>query len=249
MFKDNSKELFTVYLINWLNRLIGADMVDIYVGPQSQLFRVHKSFLTSKIPSFEKMFSNEFKEAKKNKAIFPEDDPEAFEILIEWVYTGILRPLGHLTDEVGNKIKDDDGSFILTWNFYRTYGLANKLCINSLMDMLISDRIRLSNAVNVFDGLTSLKTDLPKLSRGSNLRKYFIHVLHYILEERHTEADLKKWPTEEIQKLMENAEIALDILKLIRNHPPGTHVQDPRKLPLCNFHTHGKDEECPDKLA
>ena len=139
---------------------MGADMVDIYVGPKSQLFRVHKSFLTSKISFFEKMFSGEFKEAKENKATFPEDDPEAFEILIEWVYTGILRPLDHLTDGMGNKIEDKDGFFSLTWKFFRTYILANKLCINSLMDMLMSARIRLSSMEKVPSGLKSLKRGL-----------------------------------------------------------------------------------------
>jgi len=39
------------------------------------------------------MFNGGFKEATTNSATFPEDSVEAFDILIEWVYSGKVRSL------------------------------------------------------------------------------------------------------------------------------------------------------------
>ena len=43
-------------------------MVDLFVGPEKKLFRVHKSFLCNKIPYFDKMFNGGFKEAIESQA-------------------------------------------------------------------------------------------------------------------------------------------------------------------------------------
>jgi hypothetical protein len=49
---------------------------------------VHKDLLTKKSEVFDRMFNGGFKEATTKSATFPDDDPEAFEKLIEWLYTG-----------------------------------------------------------------------------------------------------------------------------------------------------------------
>ena len=72
--------------------MLGSEMIDIYVGPTKKLFRVHKAVFCDKIPYFDKMFSGGFKEALEHSATFPEDSPEAFEVVVEWVYTGVLKP-------------------------------------------------------------------------------------------------------------------------------------------------------------
>lgn len=49
--------------------------------------------LTEAAEYFSKIFSGKFKEAADGSASFPEDDAEAWELLIEWCYHGQLRPL------------------------------------------------------------------------------------------------------------------------------------------------------------
>ncbi|TGO60643.1 hypothetical protein BOTNAR_0142g00140 [Botryotinia narcissicola] len=71
-----------VTAITFLNK---TELVDLIVGPEEALFRVHKSFLCNKIPYFNKMFNGGFIEAKENSAKFPEDGPQSFDILIEWL--------------------------------------------------------------------------------------------------------------------------------------------------------------------
>ncbi|TGO34764.1 hypothetical protein BHYA_0183g00160 [Botrytis hyacinthi] len=71
----------------------GTQMVDIYVGKEKILFRVYKDILCNKIEFFDRMFNGKFKEANENAAVLPEDDPEAFDMLMWWVTYDMIRSL------------------------------------------------------------------------------------------------------------------------------------------------------------
>ena len=62
---------------------MGLEIVDIHVGPQKKLFRIHRGILCDKVPYFQKMFSSGFVEGLEGKAFFPEDDPNTF--ISSWV--------------------------------------------------------------------------------------------------------------------------------------------------------------------
>lgn len=67
---------------------MGQKTVKIIVGDGegAKEYVVHKDILTSKVSFFENMFSSEFLESLGGLATLPKDSPEAFEVLIEWVY-------------------------------------------------------------------------------------------------------------------------------------------------------------------
>ncbi len=74
-----------------------ADIILIIVGKQKAKFGVHKKVLVRSSAFFEGCFRARMKEAEENTVILPEDDPEAFEIVVDWMYGG--RSLqGHLYD-------------------------------------------------------------------------------------------------------------------------------------------------------
>lgn len=68
-------------------------MVELKVGTNDQIrrFTVHKKLLCDKIPYFQIMFGGPWKEANEYAATFPEEDPESFDLLLSWVYSGTLR--------------------------------------------------------------------------------------------------------------------------------------------------------------
>jgi len=123
-----------------LDRTLGNTMVDIYVGAgaQKKQFHIHKALLCAKIPYFDKMFNSGFKEGKENSAELPEDKPESFDILQEWVYTGTL-PKFQITREQG---KGNPTNF----SFQGLYTLADKLCLDSLRDQIVTDVIDMANS-------------------------------------------------------------------------------------------------------
>ncbi|KAF5876314.1 putative btb poz domain containing protein [Botrytis fragariae] len=72
------------------NRL-GNELVQIIVGPELKEFFAHKTLIRSTCDFFDKAFNGRFKEGIENKMLLPEDDPEVFEIFVNWMYSEHLR--------------------------------------------------------------------------------------------------------------------------------------------------------------
>jgi hypothetical protein len=65
----------------------GTEIVTIFVGPNRQKFVVHKDLLVTQSNYFKgALTSNLFKEAVEGVVTFEEDDPDAFRLLVNWVY-------------------------------------------------------------------------------------------------------------------------------------------------------------------
>lgn len=69
---------------------MGTELVDIFVGPDSKRYVVHKRPLTTQSEYFRNAFKGDFKEARENSIHFKEEDPDAVALLIEWVYKGVI---------------------------------------------------------------------------------------------------------------------------------------------------------------
>lgn len=83
-------------LSSLMNRSMGTEMVKLVVGAESpkssdNTFLVHKDLLCRKIPYFKNMFTDGWKESDEKGATFPEDDVKSFDVLLGWVYTGVLK--------------------------------------------------------------------------------------------------------------------------------------------------------------
>ncbi|TGO64320.1 hypothetical protein BOTNAR_0089g00090 [Botryotinia narcissicola] len=71
--------------------LLGNELVQIIVGPELKEFFVHKALIRSTCDFFDKAFNGRFKEGIENKMHLPEDNPEIFEIFVNWMYSGHLK--------------------------------------------------------------------------------------------------------------------------------------------------------------
>lgn len=116
--------------INENNRQFGNELVDLFVGPQKYLFRVHKERLCS-IPYFKKMFKGEFKEARENSATFPEDCADAFDLLMVWIYTKDLPDMHEASE-------DKTLNERLLHARCQLYALAEKIGLPELADYTIN---------------------------------------------------------------------------------------------------------------
>lgn len=107
---------------------MGSEMVTIRVGPEKKLFSVHKDLLCRTIPSFKDMFKASRKGLSNGSANFPDDHVESFDLLIDWVYTGSLRPLKKAPDA----IPGSRGS--MSWRPVYFWQLADKMGLPELQD-------------------------------------------------------------------------------------------------------------------
>ncbi|KUJ10645.1 uncharacterized protein LY89DRAFT_595908 [Mollisia scopiformis] len=205
-------------------------MVDILVGPEQELFRVHLKILPKKVAYFQKMFSSGFKEAVERKAYLPEDSPEAFHLFLEWLYIENFRTSDKADGKDGLRVK--------------VYCLAEKICQPDLMDYTISSII--SNLDR--DGrilLTSTMLSAYKSSDpDSKLRKFVARCFFYALySDPNSNGD---WNIEELSEAMNaSQDLCRDALTLVRDllQYGGSRV-DPRRLAKCTFHTHEKGAAC-----
>ncbi|KFY95133.1 hypothetical protein V500_02917 [Pseudogymnoascus sp. VKM F-4518 (FW-2643)] len=78
-----------------LAQLMGDDIVTVYVGPREKRYSVHKALLTSQSEYFEKALNGKFKEADEQTIRLPEDSPDAFDLLIGWLYQNQIPVLGY----------------------------------------------------------------------------------------------------------------------------------------------------------
>jgi hypothetical protein len=216
---------------------MGTEMVNLYVGPQKERFHVHKQVLCKKVPYFEKMFKGEFKEATEEQAIFPEDDAESFDLLLGWVYHNSIRPLVVLR-------KEDNNASVQSWNPIKFCMLAEKLCLSHLQDKIVNEYLDYLDRENRFPSVIHIGTTYSATPAGNPLRKFHARTFYWAVGPSSNLTN-DKWPTHTLAKLMRDQEdLAEDILTLIRT---GVKASDPRKLPRCEFHCHGKDEPCPTK--
>ena len=80
-------------------------------------------------------------------------------------------------------------------------------------------------------------------SRGSAFRSYMANCCAYLFVQQNSKACF-----EDLTNLMaRNSELRWDALLILENHRGD--VEDPRKMPDCDFHTHGKDIPCPRKKS
>src|SRR5207248_4315403 len=75
-------------------RLLSSSMVDIYVGPDSTHWPLHERLLCYYSPFFASIFYDKKANARpgQNKSYgLPDEDDLPFELLVGWLYSGLLR--------------------------------------------------------------------------------------------------------------------------------------------------------------
>lgn len=206
-------------------------MVDILVGPNKKPYRVHKDLLCAKIPYFNAMFNGGFQEATKQAATLPEDNPEVFDLLLEWVYTGRLSPVSSTNDA---PVRD--------WRvLLELYLLAEKIVLPKLMDCTMSTIVASYEQSRNLPSNDRIERVYQESPPQSLLRKFMVRALHYVIT-------ISNYRGPKATKgfghlLSTNETLATDLVELMRG-TRGKVTPDPRKIPICTFHVHPENEEC-----
>ena len=193
--------------------------------------RVHKAFLCHKIPYFDKMFNGGFNEASTNKATFPDDEPQAFEVLMEWVYTGELLPIFEEPKK-------------LSWNPSKVYKPADKICLPYLQDQIIDAWQASMVKTNIVIGFENIREIYDITPDGSKLRKFGLDMMVYAYKELSTATRQESWSGERAWIAVQNCpELGKEFLTELRK-VLFTSVSDPRTGSACTYHCHGKGDKC-----
>ncbi|PQE10898.1 BTB POZ domain-containing protein [Rutstroemia sp. NJR-2017a WRK4] len=211
---------------------VGTEFVELSVGPEKKIFRVHKGILCDKIPYFSKMFNGDFKEGEDLKASFPEDSPESFDILLGWIYFGKIR-----------RISKKAAPKVSLWDAYGVYSLGDKLCIQDFMDSVIDIYINWLATNGVIVTPKEFSDGFEKAPRGSPFQRFLCHMLHFAIAAYRFKNQFELLPTLDLHKFLgSNEDLRLDLLTRMMSHSPGAIVEDPTTLGRCKFHQHGENE-------
>ncbi len=72
---------------------LGLEFITVKVGVKEldgRTFGIHKDLVCAKSPFFRAAFNGQWKESKEGAVELPEDDPDAFELWVNWIYKHTL---------------------------------------------------------------------------------------------------------------------------------------------------------------
>ncbi|TGO68100.1 hypothetical protein BOTNAR_0030g00220 [Botryotinia narcissicola] len=219
-------------------------------GKEKQKFTLHKQLLCESVEYFRAAFSaGGFRESQTSSMDMPEDDPEAFELFIHWLYRGEVRRAAKVTD---------------IDQFLQLYIFAEKLCLKELANKTMDEIQSISGDLNEFPqcSLEQLDGVWRNTSSTSPLRKWLILVLVYsvwVSENGGLSTAEKKTFSLDTEKIISLWQLFKDyedlyasfftqLYKHTADHPPPCANNYSHWRP-CAFHRHSEGEVCHFKTA
>jgi hypothetical protein len=216
-------------------------MVDLYVGPYNERLHVHKSLLCENVPYFHRMFNGSADEAKIQIANFPDDDPEAFDLILRWIYRDSFETI----PSVSNFIRKSP-----LWKSITFYILAEKLCLPRLQDHIMSNVFVHYRSKDLLPSIHMMDCAYSGTSSKSPLRKFIVRGFHWALCRKdsfnvvydNVDHENGVWSINNLQSLLvAHPDLQRDFLALLREDITPRHLDE---FTPCDFHCHSKDEFC-----
>lgn len=210
-------------------------MVDILVGPDKELFRVHKNLLCARMPVFDNMFNGGFKEAAEDRAKLPEDDPRTFEFVLEWLYTSQFRQIPY------------ERIMLLAPLYCSLYAFAEKYCQSELMDFAMSSYLTFLQNHRRLPSVQDIEFTYEHTASGSPLRRLMVQSLSWVIVNKPNKGE---WVSGSLCKVLHaSKELLMDYLDYNRMRVAKEVVNPISWTDECYFHVHAKGEACSVKPA
>lgn len=190
------------------------------------------------------MFNGGFKEATDSTAHFPEDDIDAWELLVQWLYQGRLTPLILSPNR-------DKSEISALEKRVKLYCLAETYGITPLMDSTIDTLAQIYKVRMRTPDLSTFRYAYAHTLDKSPLRILMSRWFYHLLVTR-DDAHPTRYGTEIMFNLaMEQPDLVHDLFNLMRGQMASvpTAVMDPSLVDLCTYHQHTLLGEpvCPNK--
>src|SRR5450432_4081864 len=176
---------------------LGSEILDVLVGPQMALFKVHKKLLCDKAPGFRALVGRDPQSsAIKDVGM----DERAFEILVGWLYSGSVRPIV-VVGRPGVVVKDVMMSEL--WDRVRLCCLAENYRASTLMDPVMSSIVDLCKAKGLMPTLGQMDYCFKNCVDGSMLTYLMATCLgHMVL---YTRPDDNQVDNDEIKRVLQRS--------------------------------------------
>ncbi|CAD6441481.1 8381d201-8d09-46f8-90a6-3cc1c6cbfc1d [Sclerotinia trifoliorum] len=226
-----------------LGTALGDEVVTVTVGKEKRKFVLHKQLLCDSVQYFRSAFSaGAFKEGQESIMDIPEDEPEAFELFVNWLYRASLPTSSRSGD--------------LHW-LLSLYIFAEKLCMNELANKTIDAIQAMTSHPEIYLPLNMevTKKIWRNTSPTSPLRTFCIHALVFELcnfEQLHEGLGRQSFMDNydliaSWSYFKDNCDLYASFFIQLQKHSINDLPCDPSDLSLwtkCYFHRHSKGEIC-----
>ncbi|KIW65947.1 hypothetical protein PV04_08160 [Phialophora macrospora] len=154
----------------------GHEVVKIVVGCQQEEFTIHKNLICAASEFVQAALNSNFIEGAKQRFILPEEDPQVFQMVYDWLYSG------RVADGVTTYLKKEEvcSGDIFWWKVYH------------MGDRLIMDRLRVLAIAKLQHFFTTRKPFVPSKqfieelfdnAKLPGLETYMVHHVVFWLEQ------------------------------------------------------------------
>lgn len=202
------------------------------VGPANSIktFTVHKGLLCAKADYFKQMFNGGYAETSNLAADFPEDDPQAFSLLVGWLYTGRIE-------------KFRENGYVM--DLIKLFGLAEKFLMPDLADDAIIQLIEYLKSVGASLDLPQTELAYGITHEKSRLRLLAARTYVFVTLHFSDKVNQGAWTSKKLQETAKrHDDLLLDVLSVMRLQAGKLRV-DPKYEHICDYHQHRKNEPCP----
>lgn len=179
------------------------------------------------------MFTGVFKEGQEQAAHLVEDDVDAFNLFVEWLYMDRFRPLDF------SKHSFASGPI---FDRVKLYCFADKICLHALMDYTISVLLAAYLKYERYPSAEAAQYTFENTSSGSHLRTYMAYSVHYLIKNGTDE----KNPVKNLHNaIAANDDLGTQVLQIFRAKA-NSSAKTPREIAWCSLHIHENKCRFPD---
>lgn len=175
--------------------------------------------------------NGEHKRIKDGKLQLPDEDPEAFELLVKWLYQGRI-------EDVSKIPKEHRWDFAFTCQ--KLYMLSTTIGLPQLQNLAMDQFRKGCHDTNLVPGPEEMLPIYSKTPPGSSFRKLVSKIAARQIMDPDNVRDANTYR----QCFESSPDFAIDVINEIRAGTGGSLFDDPTEGNSCRYHDHKDGETC-----
>lgn len=215
------------------SRLLSGPLLDIYVGPDERHWALHQNLLIHHSRFFDEnhTVNGQHRRIKDGKLHLPEEDPEAFALLVKWLYQGRI-------EDVSRKPKSEQWEYAFACQ--KLYTLSMTLGLTEVQNLAIDQFRKGCNRSGLVPGPEEMIPVYQKTPPHAPFRRLVSKIAARQIMDPESKMDAATYR----QCFEASPEFAIDVINEIRKGTSGCLFDDPTEGNSCRFHEHDDGEPC-----
>lgn len=213
--------------------LLSGPLLVIYVGAEGKHWMLHRDLLRyhSRYFDEEEYVNGEPKRINDGKLELPDEDCDAFRLLVKWLYQGSIQDV---------TLMEKDKKWDYAFTCQKLYMLCERLGIQELKNQAIDQFRKGCFEAGLVPGADEIKPVYERTPPESPFRKLVSKIAARQIMDPDSQRDASVYR----ECFQAAPEFAIDVLNAIRDGTEGLLLDDPTEGNSCRYHEHANGETC-----